>query len=47
MKKNILFFAMMMLLSSICISTFADAFAIDGATDAQWNTWCDNYAKYC
>jgi hypothetical protein len=25
----------------------ADAFARDGATDAQWDTWDDNYAKYC
>lgn len=27
--------------------TIADAYKRDGATDAQWDEWCDLFDKYC
>lgn len=29
------------------VQAMADAYARDGATDAQWDEWCGLYDKYC
>ena len=29
------------------VQALANTYARDGATDAQWDEWCDLYAKYC
>lgn len=34
-------------MKQILITILADAYKRDGATDAQWDEWCDLFDKYC